>query len=157
MQSKQKKPERRNYFRDSRGLVREQDPGPIPMPGAKLKPKPTISIVGAGRLGTALALALAANGYRIGALVASRAGRARKAAALLNGHHSRASHAKVGMPAAPGLTLASKQLGRLPPTDVVIIATPDDQIESVAGDLAQLQTFGGKPRTVLHTSGALSS
>jgi predicted short-subunit dehydrogenase-like oxidoreductase (DUF2520 family) len=128
------------------------------MPSAKLKPKPTISIVGAGRLGTALALALAAVGYRIGALVASRAGQARKAAAILNGHHSRvASHANLGIPAAPSLTLASKQIGKLPPTRVVIIATPDDQIERVARDLARVPAPGGKTRTVLHTSGALSS
>ena len=115
--------------------------------------------MGAGRLGTALALALAANGYRIGALVASRAGRARKAAALLNGHHGRVAspHANLGIPAAPSLTLASKQIGKLPPTDVVIIATPDDQIENVARDLAHVQATGGKTRTVLHTSGALSS
>lgn len=129
------------------------------MPGAKLKPKPTISIVGAGRLGTALALALADNGYEIGALVARRAGRARKAAALLNGHNIRVTspHAHLGTPAAPGLTLDSKQLGKLPPTDVVIIATPDDQIENVTRNLAQIQTLRGKTRTVLHTSGALSS
>jgi predicted short-subunit dehydrogenase-like oxidoreductase (DUF2520 family) len=129
------------------------------MSGAKLKPKPIISIVGAGRMGTALALALAANGYRIGALVASRAGRARKAAALLNGHHIRVTSppANQGTPAAPSLTLDSKQLGKLPPTDVVIIATPDDQIENVARNLAQIQTLGGKTGTVLHTSGALSS
>src|SRR5436190_3186576 len=129
------------------------------MSGAKLKPKPIISVVGAGRLGTALALALASNGYRIGALVASRAGRARKAAALLNRHHIRVTspHANLGMPAAPCLTLTSKQLGKLPPTDVVIIATPDDQIENVARNLSQVQTFWQKRRTVLHTSGALSS
>jgi predicted short-subunit dehydrogenase-like oxidoreductase (DUF2520 family) len=106
--------------------------------------------VGAGRLGTALALALAANGYRVGALVTSRAGRARKAGALANGQFARSN---MG----PALTLASKQLGNLPPTDVVIIATPDDQIENVAGNLAQIQQPEGKTRTVLHTSGALSS
>ena len=120
------------------------------MPGAKLKPKPSISIVGAGRLGTALALALAANGYRVGALVSSRGGGARKAGALVNGQFARSN---LG----PTLTLASKQLGKLPPTDVVIIATPDDQIENVAGNLAQIQQPQGKTRTVLHTSGALSS
>ncbi len=127
------------------------------MSGAKLKPKPIISVVGAGRLGTALALALAANGYRIGALVASRAGRARKAAALLNGHHIRVNSPHANLPAAPCLTLTSKQLGKLPPTDLVIIATPDDQIENVARNLSQVQTFWQKRRTVLHTSGALSS
>jgi predicted short-subunit dehydrogenase-like oxidoreductase (DUF2520 family) len=120
------------------------------MPGAKLKPKPSISIVGAGRLGTALALALAANGYRVGALVSSRAGGARKAGALVNGQFARSN---MG----PTLTLSSKQLGKLPPTDVVIIATPDDQIENVAGNLAQIEQPEGKTRTVLHTSGALSS
>ena len=106
--------------------------------------------MGAGRLGTALALALAANGYRVGALVSSRAAGARKAGALVNGQFARSNMGST-------LTLSSKQLGKLPPTDVVIIATPDDQIENVAGNLAQIQQLAGKTGTVLHTSGALSS
>jgi predicted short-subunit dehydrogenase-like oxidoreductase (DUF2520 family) len=45
----------------------------------------------------------------------------------------------------------------LPPSDLIIIATPDDVIASVAGRLASAQTEFRKDRIVLHTSGALSA
>jgi predicted dinucleotide-binding enzyme len=55
------------------------------MPDAKRKQKTTVSIIGAGRLGTALAVALHARGYSIESLVARRAQKARYAAILLGG------------------------------------------------------------------------
>jgi len=108
----------------------------------KPKPKPAISIVGAGRLGTALAIALKEAGYRINALVARRAGRARTAVALLD---------------SPALALAVKQLSELPPSDLVIIATPDDRIEEVVRDLSLATAGQGEKRIALHTSGAIPS
>ena len=48
------------------------------------KPKPGVSIIGTGRLGTALAIALAQEGYSIGALVARHRKSARRAAVLLD-------------------------------------------------------------------------
>src|ERR1051326_7664502 len=48
----------------------------------KIKKRATISIVGAGRMGTALAIALLARGYEIEAIVARRKAHARRAAEL---------------------------------------------------------------------------
>jgi predicted short-subunit dehydrogenase-like oxidoreductase (DUF2520 family) len=50
-----------------------------------------------------------------------------------------------------------EQLDDLPVTDVILITTPDDAIESVAAQLAKAKQFNKKHLTVLHTSGALSS
>ncbi|HSS18985.1 MAG TPA: Rossmann-like and DUF2520 domain-containing protein [Pyrinomonadaceae bacterium] len=106
--------------------------------------KPTISIIGAGRLGQALALALQESGYPVMALVARRRQKAEKAAATQAKNKRR--------PAA----LAATELADLPDTDVVLISTPDDAIAGVAVELAKLQR-GKRRRVVLHTSGALSS
>ena len=108
------------------------------MPDRKRKPKPDVSIVGSGRLGTALAAALAGRGYAIRSLVARRVQKARQAARLLD--------AKVQ-------TLAAKQLTLLQPAEVFLITVPDDQIAGVATELSGL----GFAATALHTSGALSA
>lgn len=106
------------------------------------KPKPEVSIIGTGRLGSALAIALAEEGYAISSLVARRRERARRAAALLD---------------IPSRTLALKQLADLSPPDLLLIATPDDQIPKVAAALAKLDWKIDDKPVVLHTSGALSS
>ena len=103
------------------------------------KPKPEVSIIGTGRLGTALAIALAGEGYSIRALVAHRRESARRAAALLDGSTR---------------VLAVKQLAESAPPELLIIATPDDQIAKVAEMLSKLNWSAS---TVLHTSGALSA
>jgi predicted short-subunit dehydrogenase-like oxidoreductase (DUF2520 family) len=114
------------------------------MPDRKRKEKSPasieVSIIGAGRLGTALAIALEARGYRIRSLVARRRESARKAAAHLD---------------AKPATLAARQIRQIPLSDLVLISTPDDQIANVARKLGSLNA-GHKP-VVLHTSGALSS
>jgi predicted short-subunit dehydrogenase-like oxidoreductase (DUF2520 family) len=112
----------------------------IRMPAKKRKENPNVSIIGAGRLGTALALALARHGYPISSLVARDIKNARKAAALLHGK------------AKP---YVANQIGSLPQADLFFISVPDDQIASVATKLSRLNA-GRKP-TALHTSGALSS
>jgi predicted short-subunit dehydrogenase-like oxidoreductase (DUF2520 family) len=104
--------------------------------------KVTVSIIGAGRLGTALALALASRGYSIEALVARRLSHAQKAVKALGG---------------VGLALSESQLAQLPPSQILLITTPDDVIKSVAERLASMQRAMPPGRTVLHTSGALSS
>jgi predicted short-subunit dehydrogenase-like oxidoreductase (DUF2520 family) len=108
----------------------------------KAKGKPTVSIVGAGRMGGALALLLDSRGYTVAALVARRLSHARRVANLLV-HRT--------------IALSELQIAKLPPSDLVIIATPDDVIPSVAQELAGALTERRKDRIVLHTSGALSS
>src|SRR5687767_8340398 len=110
----------------------------IPMPATKRKQKSEVSIIGAGRLGTTLALALDRKGYLIRSLVARRRQSARRAADLLN------KDVQV---------LAAKQLASLRPADVVLITTPDDQIAGVAEELSHVAL---PKAVVLHTSGALS-
>src|SRR5215510_140578 len=108
------------------------------MPDAKRKQKPAISIIGTGRLGTALVIALADRGYSIQSLVARRTQKARKTATLLDGKPQ---------------VLAAKQLLSLRPADVFLITVPDDQIANVAAELSGLKFEA----TALHTSGALSA
>lgn len=104
--------------------------------------KPEVSIIGTGRLGTALAIALSGEGYAIGSLVARRREHARRAAALLD---------------VPGRVMGVKELAGSSPPEVLLIATPDDQIANVAKTLAKLNWEAPPTATVLHTSGALSS
>jgi predicted short-subunit dehydrogenase-like oxidoreductase (DUF2520 family) len=111
------------------------------MPPLTKKRKPKVSVVGAGRLGTALAIALSRKGYSLEYMVANHLKHAHKATILLDGHTR---------------PLAAKELDHLPLPDLVLIATPDDQIAQVARVLSRLENTQRKP-TVLHTSGALSS
>jgi len=104
----------------------------------KRKQKTAVSIIGSGRLGTTLAVALLQGGYSIQSLVARRVQSARRAARLLD---------------ADVQVLAAKDLSLLKPADVFLITVPDDQIAAVAEELGRLETTS----TALHTSGALSS
>jgi predicted short-subunit dehydrogenase-like oxidoreductase (DUF2520 family) len=133
-------------------------------PEKKLKRRPSssnvrrsknfrVSIIGAGRMGTTLGQALNQLGYQIELVVTRHAASARRAAKLLKGEG-----------------LAITQLGprgesaqeRRLRTNFLLISTPDDVLEAVAGQLAT--TFGTQTRNrkrprgiALHTSGALSS
>jgi predicted short-subunit dehydrogenase-like oxidoreductase (DUF2520 family) len=105
-------------------------------------------VIGFGRLGQALAIALRRADYPILAVVARRAAKARKG---LSGRRDNLT-----------VALSADQLEHLPTTDLIIIATPDDVIEETARRLAAIEigrTRSAKTRrrTVLHTSGALSS
>jgi predicted short-subunit dehydrogenase-like oxidoreductase (DUF2520 family) len=111
---------------------------------ASQRRKPTISIIGAGRLGQALAIALQSTGYPILALVARRRQKAEEVGAVLGDFKPQ-----------PRL-LAASQLAELPPTDLILISTPDDAIQETAHKLSKLQRGRGQG-AVLHTSGALSS
>lgn len=112
------------------------------MPDAKRKQKSEVSIIGTGRLGTTLAVALAGSGYSIRSLVARRAQSARKVASLLNREVQ---------------VLAAKDLSSLAPADLFLITVPDDQIPSVAAALSKIGFNTEQKKTALHTSGALSS
>jgi predicted short-subunit dehydrogenase-like oxidoreductase (DUF2520 family) len=107
--------------------------------------KPSVSIVGAGRLGQALAIALHSSGYPVQALVARRVAHARKAAALIH---------KLEKPI---LALSADQLQQLPASDLILLTTPDDAIKSTAEALANSQKHDREGQIVLHTSGALAS
>ena len=108
------------------------------MTAQKRKQKTAVSIIGSGRLGTTLSVALLHRGYSIQSLVARRVQSARRAARLLDDEVQ---------------LLAAKELQSLQPADVFLITVPDDQIASVADAMSRLE-FNA---TALHTSGALSS
>ncbi|HEU4932972.1 MAG TPA: Rossmann-like and DUF2520 domain-containing protein [Pyrinomonadaceae bacterium] len=104
----------------------------------KRKQKTAVSIIGSGRLGTTLAVALGRRSYSIQSLVARRVQSALKAARLLD---------------VDVQVLAAKNLRSVEPSDVFLITVPDDQIAGVAEELSRLEFTA----TALHTSGALSS
>lgn len=121
--------------------------GKTPKREAKLKPsrvnaRPTVSIIGAGRLGTALTVALSAEGYSIEAVVGRRIQSARRAARMV-GPQTQA--------------FSFNRLADLPPSKILFITTPDDAIESVAAQLAESIKWSGRGRIAMHASGALSS
>jgi predicted short-subunit dehydrogenase-like oxidoreductase (DUF2520 family) len=106
------------------------------------KSKPSVSIIGSGRLGTALAIALSSSGYPIQAVVARRLATAKKAAGLVSRHP---------------LALKASELDLLPASRIVLVATPDDEIAHTAQRLAGSRRSLLNGGIVLHTSGALAS
>ena len=112
------------------------------MPKTFSNAKVTVSIIGAGRLGTALAIALSRSGYKLQSLIGRSLAKLKRSASLLD---------------VPVQLLAAKDIDKLPAAAVLIIATPDDQIPLVVEQLSTLQFQQRRTPTVLHTSGALSS
>ncbi|HSB28794.1 MAG TPA: Rossmann-like and DUF2520 domain-containing protein [Pyrinomonadaceae bacterium] len=104
------------------------------------KIKPTVMIIGPGRLGTALAIALSRVGYPIQSLVGRKPTRLRRVVALLEGEVRALTLKKIRQP-----------------EDVVLITTPDDQLSTIADALSRLKFDSPHLPIVLHTSGALSS
>lgn len=101
--------------------------------------KPSIALVGAGSLAAALALSLRRAGYRIDAVVARAPGssliRAKQLARRVR---------------ARGIVGADRLNAK-----VLWLCVPDSEIAQAAASLAE--TFHGKGRIALHSSGALSS
>jgi predicted short-subunit dehydrogenase-like oxidoreductase (DUF2520 family) len=126
-------------------------------PKVALALKPSINIIGAGRLGTALAIAFVSRGYAINALVARHTRHAQRAAKLVR---AESETRPLTQNDAPPLALNDRQLHKLPHSDIIIITTPDDAIADTAQRLAALsqsRAASHKPRTAFHASGALSS
>ena len=102
--------------------------------------KPSLTMIGAGRLGSALTIALSRVGYPIDALVSRRRVSLKQAATLLD---------------EPINLLVLKKLRQA--GNIVLITVPDDQLTSVITHLCALQPDNDQLRIVFHTSGALSS
>jgi predicted short-subunit dehydrogenase-like oxidoreductase (DUF2520 family) len=108
--------------------------------------KPTVAIVGAGNLGTALALALRDAGYAIREIIARQdpasLARARKLGRLVSGRGS-------------GSVVVSSIRKPILTSEIVWLCVPDREIGNCAKTLARNPDWHG--RIVLHSSGALSS
>jgi predicted short-subunit dehydrogenase-like oxidoreductase (DUF2520 family) len=104
----------------------------------------SLAIVGAGRVGRALGRRLREQGWRIGAVVTRNEGTARRAVRFIGGGKAYAGMSREVLTAR-----------------VVLLATPDDEIISVARQIAEMlqQSGGGEARSTvfLHTSGALDA
>jgi len=100
----------------------------------------SLAIIGAGRVGRALARRLCEQGWKIGAVVTRSEASARRAVRFIG----------AGKGAA-GLTR------RILASRVILIATPDDAISVVAQELARIGEEELRGAVVLHTSGALDS
>jgi len=98
----------------------------------------TISILGAGRVGGTLGRRLHQLGWRIGAVVTRSAATSRRAVRAMG----------AGRPLA---RLSREVLA----ADVILLATPDAALPSVARSLAQLGGRECRGKIILHTSGAL--
>lgn len=109
------------------------------MVGKVAAPKPTVAIVGPGRLGTALALALNRAGYRVSEIV-SRTGSTSRSAAHSLARKLRA-HASSGKPRLDAY--------------LIWFCVADRDIAAVARDLATQANWKGK--LAFHSSGALTS
>jgi predicted short-subunit dehydrogenase-like oxidoreductase (DUF2520 family) len=102
--------------------------------------RPRITIVGAGNLGTALAMCLHRAGYVIDQVVFRNSGASRRRAAAL----AKRVGARAGDVARATID-----------SDVVWLCVPDDAVAKVARSLAQNADWRG--RVALHSSGALAS
>ena len=124
-------------------------------PKTNSKKRAQISIVGAGRLGTALGGALRLAGYQIKLVVTKRLATARRASRLIGGDLLSASAADSGR-------LTGPARDRLLQSDLIIISTPDDTLAAVARQLSEIfrsenLAVRRRSRVVLHTSGAVAS
>lgn len=121
----------------------------------KLAKRPSISIIGAGRLGTALGLALRQAAYHIEVVKTKTSPSARRAAKLIGGGAAALAERQRIKPSATTVR-------RLVESDLLLISTPDDALSGVAARLARtIRSAPGNPRKTqrlaLHTSGAVSS
>jgi len=104
------------------------------------RPARTCTVIGAGRVGRALARWLVQNGWRIRAVVATSAASARAAVRVIGG---------------------GRPLDRIEPevfnARLLLVAVPDRAVAALARALARRAPPSLQGRVVLHTSGVLSS
>ena len=99
-----------------------------------------VSIIGAGKVGTALALLLRRRGCRIVSVISRRRASAQRAAALVGCHNF------------------SRRISNLhPATDFLLLATPDESIQSVAHEVSLTASLDFSRLYVAHTSGMRTS
>lgn len=110
-----------------------------------MKHAPRIAIIGAGRLGTALAVALSQQNYHVVALVARRASHARAARQKVMEIVGSTTKNEAPRDEAPRdearsdmIALAINDLSALPPCDAYLFAVPDDAIAQAARLLSQV-------------------
>ena len=101
--------------------------------------KKSAAIIGTGRVGSALARGLSEAGYRAKYLASKPSVDAQKLAIELHCQHIEAPYSE------------------LKDSDIIFLTVPDRQIESVAMELAGSAVIGWEGKTVIHTSGALTS
>src|ERR1051325_4518467 len=97
------------------------------------KSKLSVAIIGSGRLGTALGLALTRAGYRVPVVVSLHSAHARRAAKLIGPQTKHASLDKLGR---------AENIAELTQAGVIVIAISDDAIEAVAQQLAAAFQIG---------------
>lgn len=117
--------------------------------------KPSVAIVGSGRLATAMGIALANAGYNIPIVASLHVKNGRRAAKLIG-------KGTVGESLNTVLRESQDSREMLTRATLILIATADDSIESVAQQLAApfKATSANIPKRkpiAMHTSGALSS
>ncbi|HEV2884478.1 MAG TPA: Rossmann-like and DUF2520 domain-containing protein [Pyrinomonadaceae bacterium] len=111
-----------------------------------IKAKPSVVVIGPGRLGQALAIALNRASYPILAFAGRDLKHAKQAALRLNQGAKKSPRVEA---------FGIADLAKLPAFKLAIISTPDDAIAETA---LRLRSIGRtRNATVLHTSGALSS
>ena len=118
-------------------------------------PKLTVAVIGAGRLGSALSLAMRDAGHRVSIAVARSSRSAKRAGTLLSTHGT-----ALGLKQLHQLRSADRKL--IAQSDLILITTQDDSIPRVAGELAVMSELRAaamrRPKPIaLHTSGALTS
>jgi predicted short-subunit dehydrogenase-like oxidoreductase (DUF2520 family) len=120
-------------------------------PRSRLGNRRRITIIGGGRLGTALGIALRRAGYNIALVVTRHSRTAQQAAKAIGG-------GVIGIAASEANF--RKHIDRLAGSSLILITTPDNAIKRTAATIARLIDQADKHpklQTVLHTSGALSS
>lgn len=108
---------------------------PHPHPRSGPGERPAIGIVGAGAVGTALAVAITRAGWPLVAVASRDAGRRERMRGLV-----------------PAIRLFAEANALLDEAELVILAVPDDAIPAVAGGL---RLYGGQ--ALVHTSGLLGA